>query len=213
MKQSGHTSRAKCGYALADRNQSVTKKGLFRKEGVALRNPVPHTRFRTITIVQPCAKRFHTLCHVPNIFCASFAHDFNGLSWFVIAVGSGNNFQDFLLPPHIQVLHSVGHVRQNPNEMLNRPSHCIQNICPTQMVKHRSLGAIHVFVKNRTATSCSESAIVHCQFETNLLRFPTSSWFSEYRPKLDSTCQVLQHFLVEHLEHTERETTWELPVN
>ena len=83
MKHRRYTSRVKCRrHALADWNRGVTNKGLFREEqGVALRNPVPHTCFRATSAVQPCAQRFHTLSHMPSIFSASFAHDFDGLSW------------------------------------------------------------------------------------------------------------------------------------
>ena len=176
----------------------LQKRAFFAKnKRVALRNPVPHTCFRATSAVQPCAKHFHTLFHVPSIFSASFAHDFDGLSWFVLSVGSSNNFQAFLLPSHVQVLHSIGHVRQDPKKMVNRTRHCIQVICPAQMMEHQSVGAIHVFVR-KGATSClSDSAIVGCNvfvrgratpslpeyavicchFETNFLRFPTSCWF------------------------------------
>ena len=207
MKHRRYTNRVKCRrYALADWNLGITEEGLFREENrVALGNPVPHTCFRATSAVQPCAKRFHTLCHMPSIFSASFAHDFDGLFWFVIGVGSSNNFQAFLLPSHVQVLHSIGHVRQDPNKMFNRTRHCIQVICPAQMMEHQSVGAIHVFIKKRATSFLSESAIVscnifigcdvfvrgratsslpesaviYCHFETNFLIFPTSCWFSE----------------------------------
>ena len=80
----------------------------------------------------------------------------------LIGVGSSNNFQDFLLPSHVQVLHSIGHVRQDPNKMFNRTLHCIQVICPAQMMEHQSVGAIHVFIKKRATSFLSDSAIVSC---------------------------------------------------
>ena len=180
MKHCGPASRESVN-ALANRDLGVTEQGRLRVgHGVSLRDPVPHAHFRTSSIVQPCAKRLHALCHVPNVLFAAFAHNFDCLSWFVFGVGSCNNFQAFLLSLHVQVFHCVGHDRQDPNQVLNGTRHCIQVICPAQMMKHQVLGAIHVFSGQRKATLFFlEPAVVGCQFEANFLRFQTSSRLSE----------------------------------
>ena len=96
MKHCGPASRVESINALADRDLGVTEQGLLRVEhGVSLRDPVPHAHFRTSSIVQPCGKRLHVLCHMPNVLFAAFAHNFHCLSWFVLVLGPATIFKLF----------------------------------------------------------------------------------------------------------------------
>ena len=133
------------------------RKGPFFRieQGVTLRNPVPHACFRkNLDCPAMCQALPYPLSRAKYIFCL-FCSRFR---WSVLVcnlcmvqqqLSSFSPSTAYPSPPQRWSCPSES------DKMLNRPSHRIQIICPTQMVKHRSLGAIHVFVRKRTAPSFS----------------------------------------------------------